>query len=172
MSKIVAHVLTLSCLIGAVGCEASGREPSARSCERHFGAVPLRYVGQAFGDGSLSIERDPDRGAVARIVVAGEGEGGPVLDFSGPAACDDGVVRVSFGAADHPEAVVKVVGGALVAVPPRDAGDRWFGSWTATVIRKRDSETREIEGFFREPVAGTPIAPEALAQAPGRAQEP
>ena len=165
MLKIVAHVLVLSSLIGAVGCQASSLDPQARSCDRHVGVVPLRYVGQAFGDGSLSIERDPARGAVARIVVAGEGEGGPVLDFSGPAACDDGVVRVSFGAADHPEAVVKVVGGGLVAVPPRDAGDRWFGSWTAKVIRKSDSETRDIDGFFREPVAATTIAPDALAKA-------
>lgn len=171
MLKIVAHVLVLSCLISAMGCEASGLDPQLRSCERHFGVVPLRYVGQAFGEGSLSIERDSAKGAVARIVVAGEGEGGPVLDFSGPAACDDGVVRVSFGAADHPEAVVKVVGGGLVAVPPRDAGDRWFGSWTAKVIRKRDSETQDIDGFFREPVSATTTAPEALAQAPSRAQE-
>lgn len=165
MLKFVKHALALSCLICTVGCETSSLEPQARSCERHFGVVPLRYVGQAFGDGSLTIEGDSDKGAIARIVVAGEGEGGPVLDFAGPAACDDGVVRVTFGAADHPEAIVKVMGGGLVAVPPKDAGDRWFGSWTAKVIRKRDSEARDIDGFFRERAPETKAAPAALASA-------
>ncbi len=171
MLKIVAHVLALSCLISAGGCEATGLDPQARSCERHFGVVSLSYVGQAFGEGTLSIERDSAKGAVARIVVAGEGEDGPVLDFSGPAVCDDGVVRVSFGAADHPEAVVKVVGGGLVAVPPRDAGDRWFGSWTAKVLRKRDSELLDIDGFFREPVSEPTTPANTLAQAPSHALE-
>lgn len=133
------------------GCKSSN-ESLAGSCARYAGQYRIEYVGGALGRGQLELKTSPDRADVleGRLALWDDTGTQATIDLSGPGSCEQGLVHLTFGAGDHPDAKVRVMGGVATLVPPRERVAKLFGVWEVQVVVKADQAARTLSGFIRE----------------------
>ncbi|MEM7676071.1 MAG: hypothetical protein AAF449_08725 [Myxococcota bacterium] len=136
-----------------VGCKTAS-DPAVGSCEPFVGEYPIEYVGGALGRGSLrlSLPRDGARTDVleGRLMLMDDSGTRARIELYGPATCDHDLVHLTFGAGDHPEARVRVLGGTGTIVPALGRVQEMFGIWEVNAVVKADGHERRLFGFLKE----------------------
>jgi len=143
-------------LAGFVGCQGA-TEPLVSSCEPFAGEYALEYVGGALGKGTLALSLPKEGGRTdifqGRLLLKDETGTNARLELFGPATCAHDLVHLTFGAGDHPDAKVRVLGGVGTIVPARGRVQNMFGVWEVSAIVKADGRERRLFGFLRAPDA-------------------
>lgn len=152
LARPLAILLTA---LGLAGCQASAAELTG-SCRSFEGKYRIEYVGGALGAGELELLPSPERGdrMQGRLRLWDDTGTQATLELAGPASCEAALVHLTFGAGDHPDAKVRVLGGTATLVPPKGRVERLFGAWEVKVVVKAEDATRSLVGFIREAEAG------------------
>lgn len=142
------------------GCGADWQ--LAGSCERFAGAHRIQYVGGALGEGEVALHQAPDRrdALVGQLTLWDDSGTDAVIELAGPGTCEGNLVQLTFGAGDHPDARVRVLGGTATLVPPLGRVPELFGAWNVEVVIKETGEHRALQGFLQ----GLPDAEAALGR--------
>ena len=146
--KISAMGLCLF-LMMVSGCSEALQIPG--SCGSFVGEHHIEYVGGALGEGKLDLRISPERSdaLVGRLTLWDETGTDAVLELSGPGVCEGNLIRLTFGAGDHPQSLVRVLGGTAMVVPPVGRVPELFGRWDVEIVVKEDGSKRALRGFLR-----------------------
>lgn len=143
---IISIVFTLF----AAGC--TQRITTAYSCAEHSGDYNVEYVGHAIGKGHLALSTVTERKEIieGKLTLWDETGTDATFDLSGPGSCEQGIVTLRFGAGDHPDSRVRLLGGTATIVTPRGRVESLFGTWSATAVFKDSGAQKVLTGFFRQ----------------------
>ena len=122
------------------------------SCEKYSGAYNVAYVGHALGKGRLTLKASEQRKDIleSQLTLWDETGTDAVLNLVGPGSCEEGLISLRFGSADHPQSRVRVLGGTATIVPPQGKVAELFGTWNAETELKQTGAQRSLTGFFRQ----------------------
>ena len=156
-SKIFWHLTIISIIftLSAAGC--SQRITTAYSCAEHSGAYNVEYVGHAIGKGQLALSTVSEREEIieGKLTLWDETGTDATFELTGPGSCEQGIVTLRFGAGDHPDSRVRILGGTATIVTPRGRVESLFGTWSATAVFKNSGVQKTLTGFFQQAPAAT-----------------
>lgn len=138
-------------LFALLGCQKAPQD-LASTCAPFVGQYAIEYVGGAIGKGELKLSLPSGRSDIleGRLVLFDETGTKARLELFGPATCDQELVHLTFGAGDHPDAKVRVLGGVGTIVPAHRRVGTMFGVWEVTAFIKETEKTQRLKGFLKE----------------------
>jgi len=153
MISSVIKIISIVFALYATGC--SQRITPAYSCEGYSGTYNVEYVGHGIGKGQLALTTVTERDEIleGKLTLWDETGTDVTFDLTGPGSCEQGIVTLRFGAGDHPNSRVRLLGGTATIVTPRGRVESLFGTWSATAVLKDSGAQKTLTGFFRQATA-------------------
>lgn len=133
------------------GC---GNKGSHSDIECHLDtSYRVQYIGEAFGYGTISIERIMDGSSSHKFTIVVEdalNTNEPVIAIEGMAQCRSGVLAGEFASGKTNRASVKMLGGRFVGVFNSEGVTKPFGRWNLKLHDSGRDKSYDFGGFWEQ----------------------